>query len=196
MANKQQNKHRQTINQDLYNNFETMPDAGTQKCARRTTYDVRIVVIFLDHDACERQTNAYMHCTEIHLARRTSAAVRMFLQEALKTKFELGLIENTDRGDEGGGGWRGPGFFFQTMNAVARNEENHNDNNEIKFSTSRNFGATILVLLISCLLHLVATAYFFFLEILGEKVSMVIFLHGVLLWGSNGLPRNDTRYKI
>lgn len=41
----------------------------------------------------------------------------------------------------------------------------------IKKNIRRAFGATVLMLLISCLLHLVATAYFFFLEILGEKVS-------------------------
>lgn len=37
----------------------------------------------------------------------------------------------------------------------------------------REFGITIIILLISCLLHLVATAYFFFLELLGEKVSVL-----------------------
>lgn len=54
----------------------------------------------------------------------------------------------------------------------------------MKFSTSRHFGATILVLLISCLLHLVATAYFFFLEILGEKVSVVFFFLIALCYGA------------
>lgn len=35
----------------------------------------------------------------------------------------------------------------------------------------REFGITILVLISSCLLHLVVTAYFFFLEIFGDRVS-------------------------
>lgn len=50
-------------------------------------------------------------------------------------------------------------------------------------TTSRNFGGTILMLLISCLLHLVATAYFFFLELLGERVSTEkrSFVHILLL---------------
>ncbi|XP_055306380.1 gustatory receptor for sugar taste 43a-like isoform X2 [Sitodiplosis mosellana] len=36
-------------------------------------------------------------------------------------------------------------------------------------NVSSEFGVTILVLLISCLLHLVVTAYFFFLEVFGDR---------------------------
>lgn len=39
------------------------------------------------------------------------------------------------------------------------------------FYNSSAHGITILVLISSCLLHLVVTAYFFFLEIFGDRVS-------------------------
>lgn len=41
----------------------------------------------------------------------------------------------------------------------------------VSFIVHREFGIIILVLISSCLLHLVVTAYFFFLEIFGDRVS-------------------------
>lgn len=38
---------------------------------------------------------------------------------------------------------------------------------------SSTFGLALLAILGACLLHLVATAYFFLLEILGEKVTIM-----------------------
>lgn len=38
---------------------------------------------------------------------------------------------------------------------------------------SRAFGAALLALIASCLLHLVATSYFLFVELLGSNVSFI-----------------------
>lgn len=39
---------------------------------------------------------------------------------------------------------------------------------------SRSFGLTLLIMLASCLLHLVATSYFLFIELLGDPVGIHI----------------------
>ncbi|XP_036334658.1 gustatory receptor for sugar taste 43a-like [Rhagoletis pomonella] len=102
--------------------------------------------------------------------------VKVVSQNPLALHQSLNKFANETMQKDGGGG-------KESKNKVVllkMLEENHESLGKCMRLVSNSHGVAVLFILVSCLLHLVATAYFLFLELLSKKDSGMVWLQ--VLW--------------